>query len=65
MGMGFFHHLSVPEMWESQVFGFFYSLPIPEFAISQTGIKTGIGLLTPGLQFFQLPLHLKTIILRR
>ena len=45
MGMGFFHHLSVPEMWESQVFGFFYSLPIPEFAISQTGIKTGIGLL--------------------
>ena len=25
--------------------GFFHSLPIPEFAISQTGIKTGIGLL--------------------
>ena len=24
---------------------FFHSLPIPEFAVSQTGIKTGIGLL--------------------
>ena len=44
-----------PELWEcffsfpsrSWIVGmdFFHSLPIPEFAISQTGIKTGIGLL--------------------
>ena len=55
MGMSFFHSLPVPELWEwifsfpsrSQIVGmdFFNSLPIPEFAISQTGIKTGIGLL--------------------
>ena len=55
MGMGFFHSLPVPELWEwifsfpsrSRIVGmdFFNSLPIPEFAISQTGIKTGIGLL--------------------
>ena len=35
-GNGFFH--SLPELWECIFF-------IPEFAISQTGIKTGIGLL--------------------
>ena len=55
MGMVFFHSLPVPDLWElifsfpsrSQTVGmvFFNSLPIPEFAISQTGIKTGIGLL--------------------
>ena len=55
MGMVFFHSLPVPELWEWIFFipfpfpncgnGFFNSLPIPEFDISQTGIKTGIGLL--------------------
>ena len=55
MGMVFFHSLPVPELWEWIFFipfpfpncgnGFFKSLPIPEFAISQKGIKTGIGLL--------------------
>ena len=39
MGMFFFHSLPVPKLWE------WILLPIPEFAISLTGIKTGIGLL--------------------
>ena len=55
MGMDFFHSLPVPEFWECFFFipspfpnygnQFFHSLPIPKFAISQKGIKTGIGLL--------------------
>ena len=68
-GNGFFHSLPVPELWEwifsfpsrSRIVGmdFFNSLPVPEFAISQTRIKTGIGVPweIPGLQFFQLSLH--------
>ena len=54
-GKYFFHSLPVPKVWDcffsfpsrSRIVGmdFFNSLPIPEFAISQTGIKTGIGLL--------------------
>ena len=33
--------------YRSQIVGmdFFHSLPVPEFAITQTGIKTGIGVL--------------------
>ena len=38
----FFHSLPVPRLWE---WIFFHSLPISEFAISQTGIKMGVGLL--------------------
>ena len=41
-GNGFF---SFPSRSRIVGMDFFNSLPIPEFAISQTGIKTGIGLL--------------------
>ena len=41
-GHGFF---SFPSRSRIVVMDFFNSLPIPEFAISQTGIKMGIGLL--------------------
>ena len=55
MGMDFFIPFPFPNFGNaffsfpsrSRIVGmhFFKSLPIPEFAISQTGIKTGIGLL--------------------
>ena len=66
-GNVFFHSHPVPEFWEwffsfpsfYWIVGmdFFHSLPIPKFAISQMGIKTGIGLGKLSKTFKRYPLN--------